>query len=186
MINRVSSVAGATYTQAYSNFTKVSENVKATNDTAVIYKPSNILYKNNNSAVIMKMKADSDKRIEQMKELTTNMFERQGFKLAGADEMWVMLANGKFVAEEATITQAKADISPGGYWSVDSTSERIFDFATSLAGGNDATMRKMREAVEQGFEAATKSWGQNLPEISTNTLDAVMKKFDDYFAKEIA
>ncbi len=41
----------------------------------------------------------------------------------------------------------------------------------------------MKEAVEKGFKEATKSWGKDLPDISSRTYDAVMKKFDDFFNK---
>ena len=40
----------------------------------------------------------------------------------------------------------------------------------------------MIEAFEKGFKEATKTWGKELPDISQNTRDAVLKKFDDYFA----
>ena len=42
--------------------------------------------------------------------------------------------------------------------------------------------KKMKEAFEKGFKEATKTWGKELPDISQNTRDAVLKKFDDYFA----
>lgn len=45
-------------------------------------------------------------------------------------------------------------------------------------------MKQMQAAVEKGFKEATKSWGKELPDISNNTYDAVMKKFDDYYASK--
>ena len=61
-------------------------------------------------------------------------------------------------------------------------SERIFSFAQALAGDDEEKMTKMKEAFEKGFKEATKTWGKKLPDISQNTRDAVLKKFDDYFA----
>ena len=47
---------------------------------------------------------------------------------------------------------------------------------------DEEKMTKMKEAFEKGFKEATKTWGKKLPDISQNTRDAVLKKFDDYFA----
>jgi hypothetical protein len=41
----------------------------------------------------------------------------------------------------------------------------------------------MRSAFEKGFKEATKTWGKELPDISKQTYDAVMKGFDDMAAK---
>ena len=38
----------------------------------------------------------------------------------------------------------------------------------------------MLEAFKKGFSQATKAWGKDLPDISSQTYDAVIKKFDDY------
>ena len=92
------------------------------------------------------------------------------------------MASGDFTVDPATKAQAQADIAEDGYWGVKQTSERIFEFAMALSGGDEETMEKMREAVEKGFGEATKAWGRDLPEISSNTYDAVMEKFDNFFA----
>ena len=134
-----------------------------------------------NPAFVEQLKADSHDRITQMRSLVTKMFQHQGIIIGSTDDMWKALASGKFTADTDTIEQAKKDISEDGYWGVAQTSDRIFSFATSLAGGDEAQMQKMKEAVEKGFSEATKSWGKDLPGISTDTHDAVMKKFDDWF-----
>ena len=40
----------------------------------------------------------------------------------------------------------------------------------------------MRKAFEKGYKQAEKTWGGELPEISKQTYDAVMKGFDDMAA----
>ncbi len=148
----------------------------------MVYEPTvNASYKKDNSALIAKLKADSENRISQMQSLVSQMFEKQGIKIGTADDMWKTLAGGNFTADAATIAQAKEDISEDGYWGVKQTSDRIFDFAMALSGGDEETMEKMKSAVEKGFKLATKSWGRDLPEISSNTYDAVMEKFDNFF-----
>ena len=111
------------------------------------------------------------------------IFKDQGLKINSVDDMWKKLANGEFTADADTIAQAKEDISDNGYWGVSQTSDRIYDFAMALSGGDEEKMQKMKEAVEKGFKEATKSWGKDLPDISSRTYDAVMKKFDDFFNK---
>ena len=41
----------------------------------------------------------------------------------------------------------------------------------------------MREAFKKGYSQAEKTWGGELPEISKNTFDAVMKGFDELTGK---
>ncbi len=77
---------------------------------------------------------------------------------------------------------AKA-IAPGGAWSVDAVSSRIFDLASAIAGNDPERLSQMRAAVEKGFEQAGLTWkdstGQSkLPEISTQTYDEIMSRFD--------
>jgi hypothetical protein len=136
----------------------------------------------NNSMVIAQLKAESQKRIDQMQSLVTQMFQKQGIKIGSSDEMWKMLAGGNFTADPDTIAQAKNDISENGYWGVSQTSDRIFSFAIALSGGDEEKMQKMVSAVEKGFSSATKAWGKKLPSITQDTHDAIMKKFDDWFS----
>lgn len=138
--------------------------------------------KASNASVVAQLKADQETRMAQMQSLVTKMFSKQGITIGTADDMWKALAGGNFTADADTIAQAKEDISEDGYWGVKHTSERIFSFAQALAGDDEEKMTKMKEAFEKGFKEATKTWGKELPDISQNTRDAVLKKFDDYFA----
>lgn len=138
--------------------------------------------KASNASVVAQLKADQETRMAQMQSLVTKMFSKQGITIGTADDMWKALAGGNFTADADTIAQAKEDISEDGYWGVKHTSERIFSFAQALAGDDEEKMTKMKEAFEKGFKEATKTWGKELPGISQDTRDAVLKKFDDYFA----
>ena len=134
-----------------------------------------------NAALVAQLKADSEKRSAQMQSLVTQMFKKQGITIGTADDMWKVLASGKFTADADTIAQAKEDISEDGYWGVNQTSDRIFSFALALSNGDEKQMEKMVKAVEKGFSLATKSWGQELPSISSDTHSAIMDKFDNWF-----
>lgn len=77
---------------------------------------------------------------------------------------------------------AKA-IAPGGAWSVDAVSTRIFDLATAIAGNDPEKLSQMRAAVEEGFKQAGMVWkettGQdNMPDISKQTYNEIMSRFD--------
>ena len=133
------------------------------------------------SAIIAQMKADTQARMEQMQSLVTKMFSKQGITIGTADDMWKALASGNFTADAQTIANAKNDIAEDGYWGVNQTSDRIFDFAKALSGEDESKMQEMVKAVEKGFKEATKSWGKDLPDISNQTYKAVMDKFDKWF-----
>ena len=76
--------------------------------------------------------------------------------------------------------EAQKAISEDGYWGVSQTSDRIIEMAKALTGGDPDKIEDMRKAFETGFKEATKTWGRDLPEISSNTYDAVMEKFDKW------
>ncbi len=162
-------------------------NTNDKNTTGVVYEPS----KNTNSAsgksekvyrqntaLVNKLKADSDARISQMKSLVEQMISKQGKTLGQADSIWSFLASGDFTVDPATKAQAQKDIAEDGYWGVEQTSSRIVDFATALTGGDPDQIEKMRAAFEKGFKKATGTWGKTLPDISQQTYKAVMEKFD--------
>ena len=78
---------------------------------------------------------------------------------------------------------AKA-IAPGGAWSVDAVSSRIFDLASAIAGNDPEKLSAMRAAVEEGFKQAGLTWkdatGQSkLPDISNQTYNEIMSRFDN-------
>lgn len=153
-------------------------------DAAAVYESSSTkktsVTKKSNPELVAKLKADSEQRVSQLKSLVEKMFTNQGNAVKKADDMWKMLASGNFTVDSATAAQAKADIAEDGYWGVTQTSDRIFDFAMALSGGDDKKMDEMLAAFEKGFKAATKSWGSKLPDISQRTYDAVHEKFKEY------
>ena len=130
------------------------------------------------SALIEKMKADTDSRVAQLKSIVEKIISGQGNTLAKADDMWKFLANGDFTVDEATKKQAQADIAEDGYWGADKTSDRILDFAKALSGGDKDKADELLDAFKKGYEEATKTWGKELPSLSKDTYDLVEKKFE--------
>lgn len=174
-------------TENYSKQTvkdNTSTSQTTNNESGVIYESTTDKIKNatekERKQIVAQMKKDTETRLSQMQNLVMTMFNKQGSKVNTLEDMWKQLASGDFTADKATIAKAKEDISEDGYWGVEQTSQRIFDFAVALSGGDPEKMEKMKDAVTKGFNEATKSWGKTLPDISQKTYEAAMKKFEDY------
>ena len=133
--------------------------------------------------LVQKLKQDELDRRGQLSSLVQKMFSKQ----AGVSKLADLFSpeNLKNVSE-ADIKQAQEDVSEDGYWGVKQTSQRLFDFASALAGDDVEKMKEMQKAMEKGYKLATKAWGQDLPGISKDTLDAANKLFDDYYASKSA
>ena len=137
-------------------------------------------YKTNNAALIQKLKQDSEDRINQLKDIVNQMMTKQGTAIGKADDIWSFLASGDFTIDEAAKKKAQEEISEDGYWGVEQTSDRILDFAKALSGNDSSKADLLLDAFKKGFEEATKTWGKDLPDISKQTYDAVVEKFDKW------
>ena len=98
-------------------------------------------------------------------------------------EGWSLAETYRKVAELAdpeTIEQAKKDIAEDGEWGVEKTSERMFEMAKALSGDDPTKADEMIAAVKKGLKQATEAWGEDLPEISQKTVDATIKKLEEW------
>ncbi|MDE6025665.1 MAG: hypothetical protein K2G45_09440 [Lachnospiraceae bacterium] len=137
--------------------------------------------------LVSQLKADQEARQKSLTNLVQSMLGKQAksYGIAeGGDAMWRFIASGNYTVDAATKAQAQKDISEDGYWGVKQTSQRLFDFASALAGDDVEKMKEMQKAMHKGFSQATKSWGRKLPDISHATIDAANKLFDDYYASK--
>jgi hypothetical protein len=144
----------------------------------------NKMSKEDRAALVKQLKADQESRQNSLTNLVSQMLGKQAgmYGIAnGDDSIWKIFANGNFTVDAATKAQAQEDISDDGYWGVKQTSQRLFDFASALAGDDEDKMREMQKAIEKGFKQATAAWGKDLPDISNKTLDAANKLFDEYY-----
>ena len=141
------------------------------------------------AAIVSQMKADAEQRQKQLMNLVQKTLSGQvgAYGKATDNDLWKTLASGNFTVDAVTKAQAQKDIGEDGYWGVKQTSQRLFDFASALAGDDVEQMKKMQAAMDRGFKQATKAWGRELPSISWDTMDAANKLFDDYYkSKESA
>ena len=183
--NSVAAQQASTYTAAKTDYTETKSDSSAKTDTGVVYEKSSdqtsgTVTKKTDYALINKLKADAEERTSQLRSLVEKMMTKQGVAIGTADSMWSFLAKGDFTVDEATRAQAQADIADDGYWGVDQTSDRILDFAKALSGNDPEKADLLLDAFKKGFKEATKSWGQDLPDISQRTYDAVVEKFNKW------
>ncbi len=183
--NSVAAQQASTYTAAKTDYTKEKSESSTKTDTGVVYEKSSdqtsgTVTKKTDYALVNKLKADAEERTSQLRSLVEKMMTKQGVAIGTADSMWSFLAKGDFTVDEATRAQAQADIADDGYWGVDQTSDRILDFAKALSGNDPEKADLLLDAFKKGFKEATKSWGQDLPDISQRTYDAVVEKFNKW------
>lgn len=183
-VNGVTSYADnyKSYTDSYAKTNNTSaekENAKkSSSSNGVVY--SSKMSDEERAALVQQLKNDSQVQIDSFKSMVQDMFRNQGIAVQNSDDIWSMLANGNYTVDEAAAKKAQELISEDGYWGVNQTSDRIFQMAMALSGGDEDGMNKMLEAFEKGYKQATKSWGKELPDISQQTYAAVHKKFEEY------
>lgn len=158
-------------------YEKSADAAKELDRSGVIYKP--------NTALVEQLKADQDANKQRLMDMVHDTLSGQfsAFKAANGDDedsIWRFLASGKFTVSAAAKEEAQKAISEDGFYGVKNTSDRILEMAKALTGGDPDKIEEMRDAFKKGFDQATKSWGQALPEISSKTYDAVMEGFDNW------
>ena len=183
--NSVAAQQASTYTATKTDYTEKKSESSTKTDTGVgdeksSDQTSGTVTKKTDYALVNKLKADAEERTSQLRSLVEKMMTKQGVAIGTADSMWSFLAKGDFTVDEATRAQAQADIADDGYWGVDQTSDRILDFAKALSGNDPEKADLLLDAFKKGFKEATKSWGQDLPDISQRTYDAVVEKFNKW------
>lgn len=171
---------------------KATDPIANAADTGVVYEKSaaedkkatysiNKMSAEDRAALVEQLKQDQIDRQNQLAQLVQKMFSEQ----AGVSKLAELFSpeNLKDVSQE-DIDKAKEDISEDGYWGVNKTAQRLFDFASALAGDDPEKMKEMQAAMEKGFKEATGAWGDELPDICKDTLSAANKMFDEYYASK--
>ncbi len=144
-----------------------------------------------------------DTKFLMLRELVANIFKSQGLPspagssatvgsdtttaatsttdVATTGSTVIDIGDGK-TADISTMTPDEAQklVSEDGYWGVKQTADRIFNLAVGISGNDPTKIDKIKEGVLNGFGMARKAFGGELPNISEQTLDAVMKKLDDW------
>ncbi|MGB3212408.1 MAG: hypothetical protein WBB19_17025 [Desulforhopalus sp.] len=122
----------------------------------------------------MSLEASIGDGYDLLRGLVLNIFKEQGV------DSTITTDNSAIDLSTVTSEEAQELIADDGYFGVEKTSERIFNFAVGMAGGDPAIIDAIREGVENGFKEALDAFGGWLPDISYDTFDTVMNKLDDW------
>lgn len=209
MLNSTTSVLTSrvdTYASSVTNQKdQKKETASVTEQAAVVYEKSSDTDKKGmysvtrmtaeqRSALIEQLKNDQETRQQKLMDIAKQLMTKQGITYRDSifsietddDSVWKFLASGEYTVDEAAKAQAQELISEDGYYGIKQTSERLFDFASALAGDDEELMQKMQKAIHNGYKEATKSWGKELPSICKDTIDATDKLFEKYYASKSA
>ena len=132
------------------------------------------------AATIEKMKAEAEMKTAQLRSLVEKMLLKQGQKFTSLADTFDMIREGTIEVDDETAREAEKEVADDGYWGVEQTSERLFSFAKALAGNDPTKADAMLNALQQGFDEATKCWGDELPELCQKTLEVTKKKLTDW------
>ena len=192
-INKVSASSQVYVNENMNTITKEEDHEKEVADKSVVYEGAkepikkatyaiNKMSAQEREALVTQLKADFEARQNQFVSMIQKMMSEQTTTYGKAYNIYQFLASGDYTVDPATRLQAQEDISENGYYGVDQTSSRIFDFACALSGDDVEKMKEMEAAFEKGFKQAEEIWGGKLPDISYQTKEAVKKKFEEFYA----
>ncbi|ADW18395.1 hypothetical protein Despr_2251 [Desulfobulbus propionicus DSM 2032] len=128
----------------------------------------------------MQLTAADESRYGMLRDLVANLLQEQGVNTK------IAVGNSEIDIAAVTPEEAQELISEDGYFGVKQTSERIFQFAIGVAGGDATRIDAIKQGIDKGFAEAKKAFGDWLPDISYETYDAVMQKLDDWAAESKA
>lgn len=180
-ITNATSVYTATQTTKKAASTAKESVSASAEDTGVVYEASSTATDGKSdkitdySSIVASMKKELSSKNEQLQNLVTQLLGKQAGKYTKLADLFKNIN-----ADPATIEQAKKDIGEDGYWGVEQTSDRLVSMAQALSGGNPEYADKMIAAIKKGFDQATEAWGEDLPDICKNTIDAAVKKMEDW------
>ena len=143
-----------------------------------------------NKAIVAQLKADAEQRTAQLRSLVESVILKQNktFQVGTLtdEKMFEMLRKGELEVSPEVRAQAQKDIAEDGYWGVEQTSERLFSFAKAISGGDISKAETLIKAMEKGFKQATKSWGDDLPDICQKTLESATEKIRNWAKQDEA
>jgi len=172
--NQKAAPAGALLTYQESSQSSQKESFSFEKDRVTLSFSSESILTYNRS---LSIQGTLDDAYELLRSHVFDVFEKQGMDTKIATD------NGEIDLEALSTEEAQDLVAEDGYFGVEKTADRIFKFATGIAGGDPARVDAIREGVEKGFKEALDAFGGWLPDISYDTYDTVMKKLDDWVAE---
>ena len=202
-VSGAGSVYQAQETQTQTKESEVSSVKKEEEAVAVSYEKSTgqastdsakqIYKKPDYNNIVKQLQEDSENRRMQLINLVAQslgqqadtasiakMFDREAEPGKGLKSIFEQMQ-----VDEETAAQAQEDISEDGYWGVEKTSDRLVDMTIALSGNDNSKADLLMDAIKKGYEEAGAAWGDELPEISKQTLDAAMEKMNQWKSGQI-
>lgn len=134
---------------------------------------------------VMAMKEETDRRLI---ELFQNTVKEGALKQVSGLRAFISNLKGSLTFNQIdednleitdrTIQKAKDDTSKDGYWGAEATSDRFLEFAQALSGNNPDKADMLLDAVKEGYKLAEEIWGDKLPQLSQDTLELTISKFE--------
>lgn len=168
-LNEKQSVKSLNYQE--SSQTIQQEKIQLTTDQVSLTYSSESITTYNKS---MSLETQTGDGYDLLRGLVLNIFKEQGLDYTIATD------DSEIDVSTLNPEEAQELIADDGYFGVEKTSERIFNFAVGMAGGDPSRIDAIREGVENGFQEALDAFGGWLPDISYDTYDTVMQKLDDW------
>ncbi len=126
---------------------------------------------------VSKLMEESDQAFNHLKQIVTEMLRRQGLEFRDIKAIKPEELE-EIEIDETARKEAEAMIAEGGDYSAENVSDRIVDFAKAISGGDKSKLGLLRAAIEAGFKAAEKTFGDELPDISKETHQLIIDKLD--------
>jgi len=131
---------------------------------------------------IEQLKKEADDALRPLRQMVEELLKKQGmsFKVANLKPH-----EGKMVEiDDETRAEAQRLISDDGEYGIENTANRLFEFAKAVSGNDKTKINELKSAIEQGYKAAEKAFGGELPEICKKTLERTMEKLDQWATSE--
>lgn len=143
------------------------------------------------TATLSEITKQVEAKLATLRSTVENLFNMQGVKAGEAQglsyDQIMEKYDGKLKefyqnleVDSATRLNAQREIAEDGFWGVKQTSERAIEFAKAISGGDPSKIALLKAAIEEGYKAAEKAWGGELPEISKQTQAATLKGLEDW------
>jgi hypothetical protein len=134
------------------------------------------------AALIRSIRIKQAEQQQQFLRMIRNTFGTQATAAGSADSIRKSaLFSGGLSANAAAQAAAQTAVSEDGVYGVSQTSNRLFQIAVSMSGGNPAVMRSLQNAILAGYSQAASDWGTDLPGICAETLKATNQLFSNYY-----
>lgn len=141
---------------------------------------TNVTSKKLSASDIEALKAQADAATENLRKLVEELILKQNKNYKASEETPIkdLVENAEFSADD--IEAAKQAISEDGEYGVKAVSDRLVKFAISVSGGDKTKLSGLISAIDEGFAAARKAWGGELPDICQQTYDETMRKLNEW------